>query len=168
MRYRARIAKELVEVDTPGGETRLLDDAMVATIAAETSRPLTVRDAAGINFDDSPVLIVNLATVAAFELSAGVHIDRRRFRANLYVDGLEPEAELRWLGLRIVAGGAELEVVKRCERCAVITRDPYTTEASPGLLRLLTETSDTCMGVYCRVIRPGIVATGDRCGPGLS
>jgi len=153
---------------TPTGQTRPLDHSLVAALGAETSRPLTLRDAAGINFDDSPVLVVNLASVAAFELSAGVHVDRRRFRANLYVDGIEPEAEMRWLGRRIVAGDAEVEVVKRCERCAVITRDPDTTEASPGLLRLLTETSDTCTGVYCLVIRPSVVATGDRCEPELS
>ena len=166
MRYGARLDGQLVQVVTPAGETRQLDQALVAALAGETSRPLTLRDASGINFDDSPVLIVNLSTLAAFELSAGVRIDRRRFRANLYLEGLEPDAELRWLGQRIVAGDAELEVVKRCERCAVITRDPDTTETSPQLLRVLTQTSDTCMGVYCRVVRPGIVATGGGCGPG--
>jgi uncharacterized protein YcbX len=114
------------------------------------------------------VLVVNLTTVAAFELSAGVEIDRRRFRANLYLEGLEPEEELRWLGRRIRTGAAELEVVSRCERCVVITRDPDTTQASPELLRVLTETSDTCMGVYCRVAMPGMVITGDFCGLALS
>ncbi len=114
------------------------------------------------------MLVVNLTTVAAFERAAGVEIDRRRFRANLYVEDLEPEEELRWLGRRIRAGDAELEVVSRCERCVVITRDPDTTLASPELLRVLTETSDTSMGVYCRVTQSGMVATGDPCGPGLS
>ncbi len=168
MRYGARLAGQTVEVVTPVGETRGLDDVLVAELAAQTSRPLTLRDAAGLNYDDSHVLVVNLSTVAAFELSAGVEIDRRRFRANLYLDGLEPEEELRWLGRSIVAGDAELEVVSRCERCVVITRDPVTTVATPELLRVLTQTSETCMGVYCRVVRPGMVAVGDPCGPGLS
>jgi uncharacterized protein YcbX len=166
--YRPRLTENGVLVVTPRGETRGLDDRLVAHLAAETSRPLTLREGAGLNFDDSPVLVVNLATVAAFELSAGVEIDRRRFRANLYVEDLEPEEELQWLGRRIRAGGAELEVVSRCERCVVITRDPDTTQASPELLRVLTEMSDTCMGVYCRVAKSGRVATGDPCGPGLS
>ncbi|HEX9100425.1 MAG TPA: MOSC N-terminal beta barrel domain-containing protein [Candidatus Dormibacteraeota bacterium] len=166
--YRARLADGSVLVVTPGGKTRILDDVLLADLAAETARPLTLRDAAGFNYDDSPVLVVNLATVAAFELSAGVEVDRRRFRANLYLDGLEPEAELRWLGRRISAGDAELEVVSRCERCVVITRDPDTTQASPELLRVLTRTSDTCMGVYCRVASSGMVATGDPCGVALS
>jgi uncharacterized protein YcbX len=166
--YRPRLAGNAVQVLTPAGDTRRLDDRLVADLAAATSRPLTLREGAGLNYDDSPVLVVNLATVAAFELSAGVKVDRRRFRANLYVEGLEPEEELRWLGRRIRAGGAELEVVKRCERCVVITRDPDTTHASPELLRILTEMSDTCMGVYCRVTKSGMVATGDPCGPALS
>jgi uncharacterized protein YcbX len=166
--YRPRLAGDSVLVVTPGGDSRRLDDRLVADLAAETSRPLTLREGAGLNHDDSPVLVVNLATVAAFELSAGVDVDRRRFRANLYVEGLEPEEELRWLGRRIRAGEAELEVVSRCERCVVITRDPDTTQASPELLRVLTEMNDTCMGVYCRVEKSGRVATGDPCGPGLS
>ncbi|SRR5713226_807390 len=166
--YRTLLAEGSVQVVTPGGETRRLDDRLVADLAAATSRTLTLREAAGLNYDDSPVLVVNLNTVAAFELSAGVQVDRRRFRANLYLDGLEPEEELRWVGRRIGAGAAELEVVSRCERCVVITRDPDTTQASPELLRVLAETSDTCMGVYCSVVRRGMVATGDPCGPGLS
>ena len=91
-------------------------------------------------------------------------IDPRRFRANLYVEGLEPEAELRWLGRVIRAGNAELEVVDRCERCKVITMDLDTTEAKPELLRILVEKHDERLGMYCRVVRPGRVAVGDFVG----
>lgn len=166
MTYRARFEADRVEVVTPEGEARRLDDQLVSSIAQKTARPLTLRDTAGANFDDSPVLVVNLATVAAFGLEAGVPVDHRRFRANLYLDGLGPEEELRWLGFRIRAGDVELDVIKRCDRCVVITRDPDTTTASPALLRILTETHETCLGVYCRVVRPGQVAVGDPCGPG--
>jgi uncharacterized protein YcbX len=165
MTYHARLADHGVEVVTPDGEVRRLDDQLVAALAEQTARPLTLRDLAGANFDDSPVLVVNLASVAAFGLEAGVPIDHRRFRANLYLDGLEPEEELHWLGRRIRAGDAELEVIKRCDRCVVITRDPDTTTASPELLRILTDTHETCMGLYCGVVRPGRVAVGDLCGP---
>jgi uncharacterized protein YcbX len=165
MTYKARLVDHGVEVSTPRGDRRSLDDKLVAELALEVSRPLALRDSAGVNFDDSHVLVVNLATVAAFELAAGTYIDHRRFRGNLYVEGLEPQEDLHWLGRRIRAGSAELEVVKRCERCAVITRDPDTTVASPALLRVLTETSETFMGIYCRVVSPGSVAIGDFIGP---
>jgi uncharacterized protein YcbX len=77
------------------------------------------------------------------------------------VGGLEPSEEIAWLGRRVAAGDAELEVVARCERCVVITRDPDTTVAAPDLLRVLTETHETYMGAYCRVTRLGRVTVGD-------
>ena len=165
MTYRAHLKGDGVEIVTPEGEARRLDDVLVSSIARESGRPLTLRDLAGANFDDSPVLVVNMATVAAFGLEARIHMDHRRFRANVYLEGLEPEEELSWLGQRIVVGGAELEVTKRCDRCVVVTRDPDTTTASPELLRILTNTFETCMGLYCRVARPGLVSVGDLCGP---
>lgn len=161
MRYRARLAGGSLEVVTPDGEVRRPDDLMVSHLSAETSRPLTLRDLEGANFDDSPVLIVNLATVAAFGVQAGMPVDHRRFRANLYVDGLDQEEEVKWLGRRVAVGAVELEVVSRCDRCVVITRDPDTTTATPELLRVLTQTQETRMGVYCRVTRPGRLAAGD-------
>ena len=165
MTYQARLIGDEVEVVVPGGATWRLDDALVSEVARASGRPLTLRDLAGANFDDSAVLVVNLSTIAGFVMAAGVAVDHRRFRANLYVDGLEHEEELRWVGCRLRAGSAELEVVKRCERCVVITLDPDSTVATPALLRVLTQTSDTFMGVYCRVVRPGQVSVGDRCGP---
>ncbi|HSP09876.1 MAG TPA: MOSC N-terminal beta barrel domain-containing protein [Candidatus Dormibacteraeota bacterium] len=164
MTYRARLVGQGVEVTTPGGAVRPLDDRLIAELAAESGRPLQLRDHPGANFDDSPVLVVNLASVRAFSAEVGQPVDHRRFRANVYVDGLEPEEELEWLGRRIRAGAAELEAVLRCERCVVITRDPDTTASSPELLRRLTETHATCMGVYCRVTRPGRLAVGDLLG----
>ncbi|MDQ6879205.1 MAG: MOSC domain-containing protein [Candidatus Dormibacteraeota bacterium] len=165
MTYKARLAGGAVDVLTPAGRSRRLGQELVAELADAIARPLTLRDTAGVNFDDSPVLVVNLATVSAFSVVAGMPVDHRRFRGNFYIEGLEPEEELSWVGRRIRTGEVELEVVKRCERCAVVTRDPETTVASPALLRVLTETSDTFMGVYCRVVRPGHVAMGDSCEP---
>jgi len=162
MTYRARLGSRGVEVVTPGGEVVGMDGVLVSRLAAESSRPLTLRELEGANFDDSPVLLVNLASVAAFGVTAGMRVDHRRFRANLYVNGLAPEEEIAWIGRRVDVGEAELEVVSRCERCVVITKDPDTRVTTPELLRVLTQTQETCMGVYCRVTRPGRVAAGDH------
>ena len=164
MMYRARYADGAVEVVTPEGEALTLDGAVVARLEAESARPLQLRDLAGANFDDEPVLIINLASIASFAVEAGMEIDHRRFRANLYLEGIEPQEEIGWVGRRIRAGDAELEVVSRCVRCVVITKDPDTTAATPELLELLVERHDKCMGVYCQVVRPGVVSVGDFVG----
>jgi len=165
MTYRAQMNGRDVEVVTPDGEARSLDAELISRIGRDSGRLLSLRDRAGDNFDDSPVLIVNLSTVAAFSLEARTTVDHRRFRANFYIGGFEPNEEVRWVGGRLRVGAAMLEVVKRCERCVVITHDPDTTVTTPALLRVLTQTSETCMGIYCRVLRPGVVAVGDRIGP---
>lgn len=164
MTYHAKLVHDALEITAPDGTRPGLDD-VLRGVLADTRRIVNVRRQEGSNFDDSHVLIINLASIQAFALEAGRPVDHRRFRANLYVDGLEPEEELRWLGRRIRAGGAELEVTSRCERCKVITMDPDTTEATPELLRVLVERHDERMGVYCRVVRPGRVALGDSVGP---
>jgi len=163
MRYQARLVGGKLEVTAPDG-TRSDVDGALNTLLGESSRVVNVRNQAGVNFDDAPVLIVNLASVEAFSLEAGMPVDHRRFRANLYVDGLEPEEELRWLGRRIKAGEAELEVIERCVRCVVVNHDPETTETAPRLLELLVERHDKCMGMYCKVTRPGRVAVGGFVG----
>lgn len=161
MTYRSRLVDGAVEVVAPDGSSIPLDGALVRRFEAESSRPLELRELAGGNFDDSPVLIVNLASVEAFALEASMPVDHRRFRANLYLDGFAPYEELSWLGHRLRLGDAELEVSSRCERCKVITMDPDTTEATPELLRLLVERQDERFGMYCQVVRPGGVAVGD-------
>ncbi len=162
--YHARLRDGDLELVAPDGSRIELDESLVRRFETESQRPIQLRELAGENFDAAHVLVVNLATVEMCALEAGMPIDPRRFRANLYIDGLEPEAELRWLGRVIRAGDAELEVVDRCERCKVITMDPDTTEAKPELLRILVEKHDERLGMYCRVARPGRVAVGDFVG----
>lgn len=164
MTYRARLVDGELGLVAPDGSSVALDEGLVRRFETEAQRPIQLRELAGENFDAAHVLVVNLATVQAFALEAGMPIDPRRFRANLYVEGLEPEEELRWLGRVIRAGAAELEVVDRCERCKVITMDPDTTEATPELLRLLVERHDERLGMYCRVVAPGRVSVGDFVG----
>jgi uncharacterized protein YcbX len=162
--YGSRLVDGKPVITAPDGTRIGLDEAF-RQILDESQRLITLRQLPGGNFDDSPVHIVNVASVHAFGLEAGMDLDRRRFRANLFIDGLEPEEEVSWLGRRVAAGDAELEVVDRCVRCAVITRDPDTTVASPDLLEVLVQRHEKCMGVYCQVVRPGRVAAGDFVGP---
>ena len=60
MTYRARLGGRGVEVVAPGGEVVGMDGVLVSRLSAESSRPLTLRELVGANFDDAPVLLVNL------------------------------------------------------------------------------------------------------------
>jgi uncharacterized protein YcbX len=123
-----------------------------------------VEDRAGI-FDHFPLLLVNLASVAALSEIAGREVDHRRFRANVYLAGMAAEQERRWPGGRLRLGSALLEAVALCQRCVVATLHPDTLEEAPDLLRVLTVARGGRMGVYCRVVEPGHVVAGEPCEP---
>lgn len=107
-------------------------------------------------FDAAPVL---LTTDGALE-SLGE--DRRRFRPNLVITGVEGLAEREWVGRRLRIGGVELKVRKHCKRCLVTTIDPDTLEIEPSILTRIRREFDQKMGVYCEVSQAGEVRQGDR------
>src|SRR3989442_1945667 len=106
MTYRARYAGGVVEVLTPDGALVALDSALVDKLELESARPLELRDLAGGNFDDQPVLIINLASVSSFALEAGMAGAHPRVRANLYFGRVGAPDEIGSGGLRGLCGHA--------------------------------------------------------------
>jgi len=119
----------------------------------------------GYRFTDSPrgfVSLVNLASVAALEDMTGAAVDPLRFRANLYLSGLAPWAELNLVGRTLTApGGVRLRVHKRTERCAATNVDPATGQRDLAIPRTLSQhLGHTDCGVYAEVIAGGELAAG--------
>lgn len=108
--------------------------------------------------------IVNLATVRAVESVVGKTINPLRFRANVYIDGIEPWAELAWLNRDIRIGEqVQAKVFKRTQRCDATNVDPATgirDFALPAIIRRTWGHSD--LGVYATVETGGRLMTGDR------
>lgn len=128
-------------------------------------RPRVVA-AAGHSFSDVKekcLHIINLASVRALEQATGRNIDPMRFRANVWIDGLEPWAELGLVGREILLGAARGEVFKRTVRCAATNVDPATGERGGDLpdeiFRILGHRD---FGVYATVTRGGTMRAGDR------
>ena len=111
--------------------------------------------------------LINLATVAELERVAGRSLDRRRFRANLYVDGLPPWSEFAWLGREVAVGPAvRLRGLMRTPRCAAIEADPASGRRDLALTRLLRERyGHVDFGVQVEVTAGGKVAPGAEIGP---
>jgi hypothetical protein len=84
--------------------------------------------------------------------------DARRFRANVVLDG-DGEDEL--VGRRISLGTARLEVVKRIDRCVVVTRPQPGLPRDLDVLRAVNAGRDRCLAVGATVDAPGHIAVGD-------
>lgn len=121
--------------------------------------------APGHSFSDVPsrcLHIVNLASVAELERLAGRPIDPLRFRANVYVAGLDPWVELKWLDRGVSLGGVRVAVFHRTQRCDATNVEPSTGHrdmAIPALLQRTFGHSD--FGIYAKVATAGTIRRGD-------
>lgn len=151
-------------LNTRGGRAAI--EAFIArAFAAELRGQPRVVSAAGHSFSDVKekcVHIVNLASVRALEQTTGCAINPMRFRANVLIDGLEPWAELNWVGREIELGNAQGHVFKRTVRCAATNVEPATGIRDgdlPGAIFAAQGHRD--FGVYATVTRGGVIRAGD-------
>lgn len=120
----------------------------------------------GFRFMDSRsgfLSLINLASVQAIaQLVGRESLDPLRFRGNIHLDGLQAWAEFDLVGRTIAIGDAEIEIIKRIDRCAATDVDP-----GAGLrdLRLVATLEQNLQhhdcGVYARVTRSGLIRPGD-------
>jgi hypothetical protein len=94
----------------------------------------------------------------------GTPIDKRRFRANVYVDlasaGGFAENEFVSRSLRI-GPKAIVSVLERDARCMMITLDPDTGEKELAILKKVAQAHDGMAGVYGAVLVEGTLHKGD-------
>lgn len=130
--------------------------------------PRLVRAQSG-HFMDKPdplISLINLATLRSLEQQWGVKLDKLRFRANIYIDGVEPWAEFDWIGQDISIGAAEFTVDRRNGRCAAINVNPATGLRDldiPGRLRSQFGHKD--LGVYLVARNDALLSVGDAVDP---
>ncbi len=94
-----------------------------------------------------------------------MNIDKRRFRANFYVEWDnqdDPFYELSLIGKTLKIGAwLEVAIVERDPRCTMITLDPETAVTTPKLLQHLGRNHGGEAGVFAAVLQRGRVNQGD-------
>ena len=117
-------------------------------------------------FDDAPVSVISLATIAGIGREAGVDLDRRRFRANIVLETGDPEPfrEDGWVGGTLRFGdpesGPAVRVTARDVRCMMINLDPDTGTQDPRVLKTAVRLNENNAGVYGTVVQTGSIAVG--------
>ncbi|GAA1355442.1 MOSC domain-containing protein [Arthrobacter rhombi] len=111
--------------------------------------------------DMQAVSIINLASIRELARAAGTEVDPLRFRANIYIDGLEPFAERDLLGSTLEAGGIQLEVFKEIGRCTATEVNLESARRDVPVLKTLQEAfGHTNMGIYAHVRTGGTLVPG--------
>lgn len=108
------------------------------------------------------VSIMNLSSLRALSQKTGVPLDPKRFRGNIWIDGLGPWEEFDLIGKTIQIGSARLDVTERIERCRATEANPETGRRDVDPVKALSEGwGHRDFGVYATVTAGGKIATGD-------
>jgi uncharacterized protein YcbX len=114
-----------------------------------------VRSDAEDRFDVLPLLVTTDGALAA----AGY--DRRRFRPNLVISGVDRLSERGWEGARLRIGEVIIGVDDLRDRCIMTTFDPDSGKQDLSVLRRVQQQFGGVLGLNCYVITPGPVAVND-------
>ncbi|MBK1670232.1 MOSC domain-containing protein [Rhodovibrio sodomensis] len=143
----------------------MLGQFFAAFLSAEAGGTPKVVDAGARVLSDQPepvISIINLASLRDLERVVGRTVDPRRFRANLYLEGLPPWVERAWPGQRLRAGDAVLAVREEIDRCAATEVNPDTGERDMKVVKALQRGfGDINCGVFATVETGGEIAVGD-------
>ena len=156
-----------VEVETPSGEVLQIEDPTLLRMLAERmgdGHTLTLLRSERAMTDCRPVSLFSIQTVRQLGDEIGTTLDKRRFRANVYLDlGSAPGfAEDGFVGRTLRLGTkVAVAVLERAPRCKMITIDPDTAEPSGAILRTVSRAHDGMAGVYGAVLVEGTVRPGD-------
>ncbi|OUS09658.1 MOSC domain-containing protein [Gammaproteobacteria bacterium 54_18_T64] len=157
-----------MDVEAPDGTIYALDDpALARRLAASAGggHEVALRHSQRAMTDCRPLSLISLQTGLQLAEETGLNIDKRRFRANIHLDLLSGQgfAEDELVGRSLKLGDkVVLTIVERDPRCAMITYDPDTGEATPEILRHVSLHHQRNAGIYAAVVVEGMVKAGDR------
>jgi uncharacterized protein len=114
--------------------------------------------------DCRPFSMFSLQSAQQLAEETGAPMDKRRFRANVYVDLTSAEGfgENEFVGRSLRIGPkVVVTILERDARCMMITLDPDTGEKAPAILKKVAQAHDGMAGVYGAVMIEGMLHKGD-------
>jgi uncharacterized protein YcbX len=157
----------MVDVETPDGQTLAIDDPVLMDMLRtdiDQKHQLKLMRSERAMTDCRPVSIFSLQSAQQLGEETGTPMDKRRFRANVYVDLTSAQGfgENSFVGKSLRIGPkVVVTILERDPRCVMITLDPDTGEKTPAILKKVAQAHEGMAGVYGAVMVEGMVRKGD-------
>src|SRR5579884_2291567 len=158
----------MLDVETPAGELLAIDDPRLIRSLREGvggRHELTLLRSGRAMTDCRPVSLISMQTVRKLSEESGMELDKRRFRASVYVELESGQAfgEDAFVGRSLRIGTrAVVAMLQRDSRCKMITLDPDTGQASPEISKRLAREHEGKAGIYGAVLVEGMIRPGDE------
>ena len=161
-------AEELmIDVETPDGALFAINDpALLDHLRAglDGKHELTLLRSDRSIVDCGPLSLCSIQTARKLAEESGCPVDKRPFRANVYLDlpSFDAFAEDEFVGRRLRLGSKTvITILKRDSRCMMITLDPDTAEKTPAILKTVAQSHEGKAGLYAAVLTEGMIRQGD-------
>ncbi|MCA8884308.1 MAG: MOSC domain-containing protein [Rhodobacteraceae bacterium] len=128
---------------------------------AASARVLRVPGRGMTDTDYPSVSLGNMASHRAVEEKLGQELSEKRWRLNIWLDGLEAWEEFGWIGAEVEIGTARLALREPVRRCMATTANPDTGLRDADTLAALNSFGHQDLGLYAEVTRSGEIALGD-------
>ena len=157
----------MIDVETPDGRTLAIDDPTLMELVRtdiDQKHQLTLMRSERAMTDCRPFSMFSLQSARQLAEETGTSMDKRRFRANVYVDLTSAQGfgENNFVGRSLRIGPkAVVTILERDPRCMMITLDPDTGEKTPAILKKLAQAHEGMAGVYGAVMVEGMLHKGD-------
>jgi uncharacterized protein YcbX len=155
----------MIDVETPDKKTFPIDDpALIDNLRANVDgshKLLLIRSDKALT-DCRPLSIFAVQSAKKLAEETGVTVDKRRFRANVYLDLKSAFAENELVGKSLRIGSkVVVAVLERDPRCMMITLDPDTAEKTPAILKKVAQAHEGFAGVYGAILAEGMIRRDD-------
>ena len=163
--------KDLISISVDDQNERLLLTNKLMELESSLIKPIFLLKNTDFPFFDTShssnvfnsMSLINLNSIKDFEKKINEKIEIQRFRANFYVDGIEPLEERNWIGKIIKINNISFKVDKNIPRCVAINLQPKTDDSSINLLQSLKKTYNNFdMGIYLKALEDGKIKLGNK------
>ena len=108
------------------------------------------------------ISLINLNSINDFGNKINQKVEFQRFRANFYVEGIDPWEERNWINNIIKINNVSFKVEKSIPRCVAINLTPKTDIKTNLLGSLKKNYNHFDMGIYLTALENGEVNIGDK------
>ena len=109
------------------------------------------------------ISLININSIKNFEKKINKIIEFERFRGNLYIDGIDPWEERKWIGKVIKINNVLFRIKSHIPRCSAINLKPKTENVTINLpMNLKKHFNHFDMGIYMTPLDDGEINIGDK------
>tara|TARA_B100001741_G_scaffold230446_1_gene191825 strand:- start:336 stop:1109 length:774 start_codon:yes stop_codon:yes gene_type:complete len=162
--------KELVTISADNEEERVLLTNKLTELENSLTQPIILLKNKDFPFYDTShsnkifnsMSLINLKSINDFENKISKKIEFERFRANFYIEGLDPWEERNWIGKIVKINNVSFKVEKNIPRCVAINLKPKTDTTINLLKSLKDQFNHFDMGIYLTALDNGKINIGDK------